>query len=90
MTGWADISAEQLRAELDSFTGDDGMGNAEGWYTTEELSALYVQNRHTINRWMRELLERGRVEVGERQARAVDGRRIVRKVYRLVPVAKTG
>ena len=86
MTGWADITIEELRAELDAYAGEDGMGMAEGWYTMEELTALYKGERHTLQRWLTQLRERGRVEQGKRPDRAVDGRRIYRTVYRLVAI----
>lgn len=84
MTGWADTTIEQLRAELDAYAGDDGMGTAEGWYTIEELAALYGCCRGSARNIVTRLLAEGRVEKGQRQARGSDGRRTHPTVYRMM------
>jgi len=84
MTSWADITVDELRDELDAYMGDEGMGVADGWYTVDELAALYGVDVHTVRNWIRQLAAQGRVEHGRRPARGLDGRRIRRKVYRLV------
>lgn len=88
MTGWDAITADMIRDELAGFTEDSGISAEDGWYALDELTVKLGIDRHPLAKWLKPRIASGEVEVGERPDRAVDGRRIRRKVYRLVRAAE--
>ncbi len=84
MSGWDEISIDDLRAEIDAYAGADTYTAENGWLSLNELSEHYGVNRHTMASWLRELLDYGRVEQAERPGRRTDGHRYPLMVYRMV------
>lgn len=84
MSGWDEISVDELRAEIDAYAGLDHYTAENGWLSLAELAERYKVSRHTMAAWLRGLLATGRVEQAERTGRRIDGHRYQLAVYRMV------